>query len=191
MAEEGLFANLYKSLSAIIPSGINPLTFFSVFIIVFAVVFSVLRKMELFKDKDGKENRGAIALIALVFSFVVAISPEVSKVISFTLPGTGVIMIGILVVFFTLALIVPDTSKLTGKMSTIGIPVILVILVILILVFTGGGELPESTNLLNSFNIGIMTFTAKDLSLVIIGAFIVISFLLMLKSGLRGKEGGK
>lgn len=194
MAEEGMFANLYNALSSIVPSGINPLTFFSVFIIVFAVVFSVLKKMELFKSGEGdkaKVNKGAIALIALVFAFVVSLSPDVSKVVSFALPGTGAIMIGILVVFFTLALIVPDTTKLTSKMSVIGIPVIIVILVVLVVVMLGGGEIEqESTALLNSFSIGIMTFTAKDLSLIIIGVFVVIGFIVLLKSGLKGPAQG-
>lgn len=183
MAEEGIFANLYKTLSSIAPTGINPITFFSIFIIIFAVVFSILRKMELFKS-DGKENKGAMAVIALVFALVVAVSPDVSKVVSLTLPGTGIVMIVVLLVLFTLALISPSPEKFTKSLPLKGSLIIIVVLVIMIYMFLSASNVEESTDLLTTFGTGIMTFTPKDVSLIIIGLF-VIGFLLIIWSAFK------
>ncbi|MDD5418033.1 MAG: hypothetical protein PHW96_04085 [Candidatus Nanoarchaeia archaeon] len=180
---DGLFARGFEAIQSAM--GVNPITFFAVFIIIFAVSYAILKKMEIFKSKSG--GNAVPLIISLVFAFVVAISPEVSSIISFTLPGAGIIMIIVLVLLFTLALISPNTEKFTQNMPKLGI--VLIILVVLIWLFISSAEVQEqSTGLLSSYDIGILTFTPKDISLVVI-MFFVLSFIWIAWSAFKKKGG--
>jgi hypothetical protein len=123
---EGL-SSAWQAASLIVPGGINPVAFYTVFIISFAVLFLLLEQIHLFtKAAEPEKARGARLIIALILAYFIASSTIAVTVITKMFPNMGIAILAMLAFLLVVGMISPEGYKKTS---------VLVLLIALIFVF--------------------------------------------------------
>ncbi len=99
------------------------------FLLIFALVFGILSRINIFRKADGKSNNAINAIIALVVSFMALQFPFVSIFFSEVFPALGIGLSVILVLLILTGLFIDPSNKgwMTGLM-VISIVVVMAVL---------------------------------------------------------------
>lgn len=90
------------------------------FLLIFALVFGLLLKMNIFQSKDGDPNKGINVLIALAVSFMALQFDMVSMFFSEIFPRFGVALSIILVILILFGLFIPTETENNWFMIALG-----------------------------------------------------------------------
>lgn len=89
--------------------------YFFAFLLIYAIVFTILEKVKIFKDEEGKSNKKAVRIIiAFIFSLFAVAFPVndngdfLGDVIATLFPGVGVFAMGILGLYIVAAMMDAD-----------------------------------------------------------------------------------
>jgi hypothetical protein len=97
------------------------------FLLIFALVFGLLTKINIFAGKDGNPNRGINAIIALAVAFMALQFDMVSVFFSEIFPRLGVALSIILVILILGGLFMPTSSENNWFMITLAFIVFVII----------------------------------------------------------------
>ncbi|MCW1296211.1 MAG: hypothetical protein OH319_00835 [Candidatus Parvarchaeota archaeon] len=166
---EGL-GSAWDAASLIVPGGINPVAFYTVFIISFAVLFLLLEQIHLFaKASEPEKARGARLIIALILAYFVASSTLAVTVITKLFPNMGIAILAMLAFLLVVGMISPEGYKKTS---------VLVLLIALIFVFWS-----TWTAAVQELGTGIsipVQLTSQDWGIIIaVAIFIFVVYVLM------------
>jgi hypothetical protein len=90
------------------------------FLLIFAVVFGILSKINIFSDKDGKENKSINVIIALVASLLSLQFGVVSMFFAEIFPRFGIGISILLVVLVLGGIFIPGENKAFLKVLSVG-----------------------------------------------------------------------
>ncbi len=97
------------------------------FLLIFALVFGLLSKLNLFQAKDGTSNRGINAIISLAVAFMALQFDLVSMFFSEIFPRFGVALSIILVILILGGLFIPTETDNNWFMIILGIIVLIIV----------------------------------------------------------------
>ncbi len=129
-AQGSIFSQVNNALGVITPANVtNPLEFWLAFLLILAILNTVLKRVSFFSEDS---NRSARAMVSLIISFfavtVVWVSP-VLVYMSSTLAVTALILVAILAVASLAGVDLKSNTRLSGA----------VFIVAIIILFLGGG----------------------------------------------------
>jgi len=120
----GIVTSAWDMLKWLVPSGVEPVLFFTTFLITAALVFAIMQMIEFFKT-----NRPVSFVIALVVAYFTASSAFVTIMVSKLFPNIGLAIMAIVGVMLVLVFLAPDTFKEgLGVSPIIGIGIFIVII---------------------------------------------------------------
>lgn len=170
MVVASIYSMISTSLQAITPANVsNPIEFWLAFLLLMAILSTVLKNVGFFKDPQNKAARGLVAMIIAYFAVTVAWVNPVLVYMSSTLGVTALILVAILIVT---ALAGVDMKSKAGSYITWGI-----FAFALIILFLGGGVfsyflLPSSVVPSSGFSLSSIYAYLPD----IIAAAIILGF---------------
>lgn len=85
------------------------------FLLIFAVVFAILDKTKLLSSKEGEENKGITAIIAIAIALLALQFDLVSTFFAVIFPRLGIGISILLVVIILAGFFMPDMGKTDGK----------------------------------------------------------------------------
>lgn len=171
-----VYSILQSSLQAITPANVNnPIEFWLAFLLIFAIISTVLKYVNFFKEDKNKAARGLISIIIAYFAVTVAwVSPTLIYMSS-TLGVTALILVAILIV---VSLAGVDMKSKAGSYITWG-----VFAFAIIILFVGGGIfsyvfLPSSSSSSSSSGISISWSQISNYLPEIIAIAIILFFVI-------------
>jgi MFS family permease len=94
-----IYTSINNALQAITPANVtNPIEFWLAFLLVLAILNTVLKNISFFKGQENKTSRGIVALIISFFAVTAAWVSPVLLYMSSTLAVTAIILVAILIV---------------------------------------------------------------------------------------------
>ncbi len=165
------------TLKPIIPSGVTGVQFTAVFLIVYAIILMVLRRVELLKG-----NKGAMLMMSLVIAYFTASSTFSVLLITKLFPNLGVVTI-ILISFIAVIGMVP-----TGKSKLTLSPLLIIFGILFVIISTWQGVAGS----LNFDGLRIPSIDKNELyGLIFLGIFILIVLLMFSSGGGSKKDNAK
>jgi len=119
----GIVVSAWDILKAIVPTGVEPVLFYTTFIITAALIFAIAQVITFFKD-----NKALAMIIAVVISYFTASSAFVTIMVSKLFPNIGLAIMAIVGVMLVLVFLAPEKFKEgLGVSPVIGLGIFLVI----------------------------------------------------------------
>jgi len=87
---------VWQGFQLLTPAGIQPEYFWSTFLLVFALIYSLLSKVKLFGQELEDRGKAINAIVALVFAYFTASSAFATIIISKIAPNLGMFLVAIL-----------------------------------------------------------------------------------------------
>ena len=182
-AAGSLYSQIDKALSLITPPNVtNPIEFWLAFLLILAILSTVLKNVSYFADNKNKGARGLVSLIISYFAVTVAWVSPVLVYMSSTLAVTALILVAMLIVASLLKFDISGSNAKWLFVVAIGI------------LFLGGGVfsnalVPSSTGIGSELsNIG-SSLIGPNLAYLILG--IIIIFVIAFTFGGGGSGSGK
>jgi hypothetical protein len=172
---------------ALAPQGVDSITFFITFFLIFAITYVTAGLVPIFRDdKEKKINKNAIRIvIALAIAYFSATTPMVTTSIEKVFPSMGVILIGAVAFMFTIYFIFPDPSTAENAIKFILGPIV----VGAILLIAWGAIVQWETPLFTTTPDGIilagLLITHYDIALILLIIGIAIFIILNMKTSDR------
>ncbi|MDD5182269.1 MAG: hypothetical protein PHC66_03805 [Candidatus Nanoarchaeia archaeon] len=172
-----VLSTVWDVLKAIVPSGVEPILFFTTFLITAVLVFSIVQLIEFFKT-----NRPLALISAVVIGYFTASSVFVTIMVSKLFPNIGLAIMAILGVMLVLVFLAPNKFK--DKGMGISIPIAIAVFAVIIwLTWVFAAPALESAGILSQIR-GVTGFgiTNEDVAVVIV-ALVIIGGLYFLFKG--------
>ena len=98
MVLEQIIPAIWEGFQVITPSGVNPEFFWPSFILVFAIVYTLIEKANVFGGtvEGESKKKGIYLIVALVLAYFTASSAFATLVISKMTPQLGMVLVAIL-----------------------------------------------------------------------------------------------
>ncbi len=181
------YTQISDALRLITPANVtDPIEFWLAFLLVLSIINTVLKRVEIFSDTEGKNNRATRGLVGMIISYFAVTAVWVSPVLMYmssTLAVTAVILVAILIVAQLAGLKMDDRSS----KALFGVA--------LVILFLGGGlfsylSVPSSSGTTSELSVMFSTLVTQDLAYLILGV-VVIGVLAYAFSGSGGSGSGK
>ncbi len=111
---EGIFTAIWQGFASLTPAGVSPEYFWPTFILVFAMVYTILEKVKVFGDIQHGNKRGIYLIVALVFAYFTASSAFATLIIAKMTPQLGMVLVAILV-FLIIFTFLSGGDDMTGE----------------------------------------------------------------------------
>ena len=161
MALEGIFANIITILNSITPLGVEPVYFYSTFMLVLSLTYMLFYNL----IPVFQKNKGVSFIAAIVFAYFAASSAFVTIIVSKLFPNVGLAIMAILGILLVVAFVTP---KSFGDKGTPAANLIMLCAVVFILYATYTYAAPElAAQGFISSDMG-MNISAEDWSIIII-----------------------
>lgn len=163
----GIFVSIWDILKIIVPTGVDPVLFYTTFLITAALIFAIAQVISFFKD-----NRALSMILAIVIAYFTASSAFVTIMVSKLFPNIGLAIMAIIGVMLVLVFLAPDQFKEgLGVSPIIGIGIFLVIIW---LTWTFAAPALESAGILAQIS-GATGFgiTNEDVTILVIAAAVI------------------
>jgi hypothetical protein len=176
------YSQIDKALSLVTPPNVsNPIEFWLAFLLILAILTSVLKNVTYFGDAKNKASRNMIALIISYFAVTVAWVSPVLVYMSSTLAVTAVILVSMLVVASLLKFDITGSSAKWLFVVAIGI------------LFLGGGIfsnalVPASSGTGSQLSNIASSLVGPNLVYLILGMFIIFVIAFTFGSGGSSKS---
>ncbi len=187
VAPGSLYAQISTALRLITPANVtDPVEFWLAFLLVLSIMNTVLKRVDIFSDTEGRNNKATRGLVSLIISFFAVTAIWVTPVLAYmssTLAVTAVILVAILIVS-TLAGFKPTDRSSKGIFA-----------VALVILFLGGGlfsymSVPSSSGTGSEISTIFSTLVTQDLAYLILGV-VIIGVLAYAFSGSGGSGSSK
>jgi hypothetical protein len=120
----GIVVSAWEVLKTLVPTGVEPVLFYTTFIITAALIFAIAQVITFFK-----ENKALAMIIAVVISYFTASSAFVTIMVSKLFPNIGLAIMAIVGVMLVLVFLAPEKFKEgLGVSPIIGLGIFLVII---------------------------------------------------------------
>jgi len=191
MVVASIYSMISTSLQAITPANVsNPIEFWLAFLLLMAILSTVLKNVSFFKDPQNKAARGLVAMIIAYFAVTVAWVNPALVYMSSTLGITALILVAILIVT---ALAGVDMKSKAGSYITWGI-----FAFALIILFLGGGVfsyffLPSSVMPSSGFSLSSISINLPEIiaAAIILGFVVFVVYMLVGGSSSSNPPAGK
>lgn len=166
-AAGSLYSQIDKALSLITPPNVtNPIEFWLAFLLILAILSTVLKSVAYFGDNKNKGARGMISLIISYFAVTVAWVSPVLVYMSSTMAVTAFILVAMLIVAGLLKFDITGSNSKWLFVVAIGI------------LFLGGGIfsnalVPSSSGVGSQLSSIASSLTGPDLAYLILGVLII------------------
>lgn len=178
----GILMSMWGILKFLVPTGVEPILFFTTFLLTAVLVFTIVQTIAFFR-----ENRAVSAVIALVVAYFTASSVFVTIMISKLFPNIGLAMMAIIGVMLVVVFLAPEKFKEgLGISPLIGI---LIFLVIIWLTWIFAAPALESAGILATIQ-GATGFgiSSEDVALVLVIIGIVAGIYFLFKGPKRDDD---
>jgi len=172
------FARIFSQLT---PPNMSPIFFWGAFVVVYAISFSSLKKLNLFED-----NTRLIMLVSFAISLMVAISPAVSQVLMTSLPSIGILIVFIVCALLATNILAPGWG-FSGKGKNY---VILSMFIVVGLIFMSG-IFDENPVTLSNTHLDFFGMRVARADVEVVMAVLVIGIFIFLISGSLKRGGSK
>jgi len=165
----GVLTSMAEILKALVPAGIEPINFWLIFLVTFAISFIALLLLPIFKNA-----RGIVFIIAIVIAYFVASSAVATIIISKLFPNIGLALMAILGLLLVIAVLSPKSLE----KGTSWTPLIVIIVIIFIIYMTYTSVVPQLQAAGYISKSTGVTITDDDVA-TIIAAIVVIGLIYM------------
>lgn len=169
---ENLGLIIYQGFQAITPAGTSPEFFWPTFLLVFAVVYTLLEKTRIFGETG--EKKGTYLVIGLIISYFTASSAFATMIISKMTPQLGMILTAVLFFLLIFAFLMGGNHPF-GDASLRYVMYFFMIVGAAWLFFGTFLSLPAGAG------VSLPALTTFDVGLIIIGVFILILFAILFR----------
>ena len=183
MVLENIFENIGKILTTLTPAGVEPVYFYSTFMIVLALSYMLFYTL----IPPLKGHKGVSFIVSVVFAYFAASSAFVTVIVSKLFPNVGLVIMAVLGILLVIAFVTP------GSFGTKGTPaanLIMLVGFIFIIFATYTFAAPELTakGYLPSGGGGV-AITAEDWAIIIILMIVIIGLYMMFRTPSTAGEG--
>jgi hypothetical protein len=183
MVLENIFANIGKILTALTPTGVEPVYFYSTFMIVIALSYMLFYTLV----PPLKDHKGVSFIVSLVFAYFSASSAFVTVIVSKLFPNVGLVIMAVLGMLLVIAFVTP------GSFSRHGTPaanLIMLVAFIFILFSTYTYAVPELVAQGYISSIPSLNISTEDWAIIIVVIFILAGLYMMLRPAPGAGETG-
>ncbi|MCD6547417.1 MAG: hypothetical protein J7K22_02580 [Nanoarchaeota archaeon] len=166
----GVLTSMAEILKALVPAGIEPINFWLIFLVTFAISFIALLLIPIFKNA-----RGIVFIIAIVIAYFVASSAVATIIISKLFPNIGLALMAILGLLLVIAVLSPKSLE----KGTSWTPLIVIIVITFIIYMTYTSVVPQLQAAGYISKSTGVTITDDDVA-TIIAAIVVIGLIYMI-----------
>jgi hypothetical protein len=172
---EEIIPAIWQGFQSITPAGVSVEFFWPSFLLVFAIIYTLLEKTGIFGTSEAK-NKGAYIVISLVLAYFTASSAFATLVIAKITPQLGMLLVAIMSFLLIFAFLKGDSSYRNDSMKY----------VMYLFMFVGAVWLLVSTvtdvNASMGIGVSLPTLSSTDMGMVV-AIIIVIAVLWLLFRG--------
>lgn len=178
MVLENIFANIVKILVSLTPAGVEPIYFYSTFLIVLSLSYMLFSLISPIKD-----NKAVSFIASVVFAYFAASSAFVTVIISKFFPNVGLVIMAVLGILLVVAFVTPESFKQSGAPAA---NLIMLVAFIFILYATYTYAAPEliAKGYISS-NLGL-NISTEDWAIIIVILIVLFGLYMMLKPSAAG-----